>query len=237
MKVVGIHQPQYLPWLGLLDRVSRCDVFVILDNVPYSKNYFYNRNRIKTANGPIWLTVPILTKGHFGQTFIETRIDNSQNWGEKHWKSIYYAYKDAPHFDEYGEYLKAKLSEKWEILADLCIETFTYLLSSFNSKSKILKSSEMGVEGKKEELLINICKKVGATHYLSGPDGKNYLTSALWEENNISIDFQHYIHPKYPQLYGDFVPNLSAIDLLFNCGKTGLETLTYGQPIYFGGLR
>src|SRR3972149_10546120 len=112
MIIAGIHQPQYLPWLGLLDRASRCDVFVILDNVPYSKNYFYNRNKIKTANGPVWLTVPVLTKGQIGQTFIETKIDNNQNWKEKHWKSIYYAYLKTPYFEEYSGYIKKILREK-----------------------------------------------------------------------------------------------------------------------------
>ena len=235
--IVGIHQPQYLPWLGLLDRVSRCDVFVILDSVPYSKNYFYNRNMIKTANGAIWLTVPILTKGHSGQDFTETRIDNNQNWSERHQKSIYYAYKNAPCFGEYYGYLKTKLSERWEVITDLCIETFLYLLNSFNIKTKIMRSSEMDSEGKKEELLINICKDLGATYYLSGPDGKNYLNLEMWRKNDTKVDFQNYIHPVYPQLYGDFVPNLSAIDLLFNCGREGFKILTSGQPEYFGGLR
>lgn len=237
MTVVGIHQPQYLPWLGLIDRVYRCDAFVILDSVPYSKNYFYNRNKIKTSDGIMWLTIPVLTKGHYGQAFTETRIDKNQDWGAKHWKSISYSYGNASFFKDYSEYFFITMQKQWTILADICVETFTFLLKSFNINTKVVRSSELSVNGKKEELLINICKKMGATHYLSGIDGKNYLDMDLWKEYDIQIDFQNYAHPAYPQLYGDFVSNLSAIDLLFNCGEKGLETLTANQPKYFGGLR
>jgi len=233
VKIVGIHQPQYLPWLGLADRVSKSDLFVILDNVPYSKNYFYNRNKIKGPNGPQWLTIPVLSKGQFGQSFTEMRIDNSQDWGEKHRKSIYQAYAKAPFFGEYSGYFYEALKKDWNLLADICVETFRFLLTSFGINKEIVRASELKAEGKKEGLIINICRKVGATHYLSGPDGRNYLDISRWDDNGIKVDFQNYAHPIYPQLHGDFVPNMSAIDLLFNCGKDGFNVLASGQPEYF----
>jgi len=233
MKVVGIHQPQYLPWLGLVDRASRSDVFVILDNVPYSKNYFYNRNKIKGPNGPQWLTIPILSKGQFGQSFVDTRIDNAQNWSEKHWKSIYHAYANASFFDEYSDYFHGVFEKEWDLLVDICVETFRFLLASFGIEKEIVRASELSAEGKKEELLIDICRKLDATHYLSGPDGAKYLNMQIWKDNNVEIDFQNYIHPEYEQLYGKFVANLSAVDLLFNYGREGLKVITAGQPVYF----
>lgn len=236
MITIGIHQPQYLPWLGLIDRASRCDVFVVLDSVPYSKNYFYNRNRIKTANGLTWLTVPVLTKGCEGQDFTETRIDNRENWREKHWKSIFYSYKKAPFFEESCQRLENILKREWEFLVDLCLETFHYILEIFDIRTRIVRASELGVQGRKEGLVISICKQLQATHYLSGPDGKNYLTPDLWAKQNMMVDFQNYIHPIYRQLHGEFIPNLSVIDLIFNYGGlSGLEILTSGQPEYFNG--
>lgn len=230
---IGIHQPQYLPWLGLLDRVERCDIFVVLDNVPYSKNYFYNRNRIKMSGGPGWLTVPVLTKGHMGQTFVETKIDNAQRWGCKHWKSISYSYAHAPFFKDYSSYLEETLKKDWDLLADLCMDTFAFLLNSYNIRTKVIRSSELYSQGSKEELVINICKELKSTRYLSGPDGKNYLNLDLWDDNGIEVDFQNYIHPVYAQLHGDFVPNMSAIDLLFNCGKDSRDIFSANQPEYF----
>ncbi len=233
MRIIGIHQPQYLPWLGLVERAARCDLFVILDSVPYSRNYFYNRNKIKTANGPIWLTIPILAKGRFGQLFTETRIDNSQKWAEKHRKGITCAYSKAPFFDDYAGRLYEMLEKKREFLTDICLDSFRFLLESFCIKTKIARSSELGANGAKEELLIDICKKTGATHYLSGPDGRNYLNISRWTDNGIEVDFQNYIHPVYPQLYGDFTSNMSAIDLLFNCGGESCPIVASGQPEYF----
>jgi len=233
MRVAGIHQPQYLPWLGLIDRASKCDIFVILDNVPYSKNYFYNRNQIKGPNGNIWLTVPMLTKGYFGQTFLDARIDNNQDWRVKHWKSIRYSYSAAPFFKDYRGYFEEVFAKEWKSLVDICLETFRFLLKSYGVTTSVVRASELGVSGKKEELIINICKKLDATHYLSGPDGKNYLDLSFWKKNNVRVDFQNYSHPIYPQLHGDFAAKMSSIDLLFNCGNEGLKILTAGQPEYF----
>lgn len=224
---VGIHQPMYFPWLGLFDRIYRCDKFVLLDNVPYSKNYFLNRNRIKTPNGWAWITVPVLTKGKFNQLIKDVKIDNSSKWREKHWKSIYYNYQKAPYFNTYAEILKSEVYDRvWENLSDLCVKTLNLVLDMLKIKIPILKASELGVSGKKEDLLLNICGKLGADEYLSGPDGRKYLNLKKWEENGIKVFFHDYKHSTYPQLYGEFIPNLSIIDLLFNCGEKSLKILT-----------
>lgn len=234
---VGIHQPMYLPWLGLFDRIHRCDLFVLLDNVPYSKNYFLNRNKIKIKGGFTWLTVPVLTKGNFGQLIKDVEIDNTDKWKERHWKSIYFSYKKAAYFSKYADFFENIYNREWTKLAELNEELLNYISESLRIKTPIIRASTLNADGKKEELILNICKELKADEYLSGPDGKNYLNMELWEKNNIHVDFQQYVHPTYPQLFGDFIPNLSSIDLLFNCGKDGLEILTSGQPKYFGGSR
>lgn len=223
--VVSIHQPQYLPWLGLVDRAAHSDVFVLLDSVAYSKNYFYNRNRIKAANGWIWLTVPVLFKGKFGIKIKDITIDNRQGWRQKHWRSISLAYTHAPFFETYKRDWEDFYSGEWQALSQANIATMELTLRSFGVKTPMLKSSEMPVEGEKEELLISICRRLKADKYLSGPDGKNYIHPGLWNKAGIEIEFQEFRHPKYPQLFGDFLPQMAAIDMLFNCGPESLAVL------------
>lgn len=228
---VGIHQPMYLPWLGLFDRIYRCDIFVLLDNVPYSKNYYLNRNKIKTPNGWAWLTVPVLTSGKFGQLIKDVQIDNSTGWREKHLKNLFFNYKKAPFFDAYRKPLEEIYQREWIYLAELAEELLNFVLESLGIKTPLVKASDLEVQGKKEELLLNICKKLHADEYLSGPDGRNYLNPQLWKESNIKVIFHEYQHPEYPQLYGKFIPNLSIIDLLFNCGTESLKILTQNQKV------
>jgi hypothetical protein len=227
---VGIHQPMYLPWLGLFDRIQRCDVFVLLDNVPYSKNYFINRNKIKTTNGWTWLTVPVLTSGLFGQLIKDVQIDNKTQWCKTHWRSIYYSYKKAPHFPKYVNFFEGFYAKEWAYLAEANEALLDFVLNTLGIKTRIVKASELDVLGKKEELILNTCKVLKADEYLSGPDGAKYLSLDLWRRNNIKVEFHNYRHPEYPQLYGKFIPQMSIIDLLFNCGEDSLRILSSNQP-------
>jgi hypothetical protein len=222
---VGIHQPMYLPWLGLFDRICRCDLFVLLDNVPYSKNYFLNRNKIKTANGWTWLTVPVIFKGKSHKLINEIEIDNRSDWRKKHWLSIYYSYKHSSYFDNYSELFEQFYKQEWCYLAEATTQVFFSLLKILNIRTPIRMASALGVEGRKEELILNICKAVRANEYLSGPDGRNYLDLGWWQENNMKVEFHDYLHPQYRQLHGEFLPYMSVIDLLFNCGPESLAIL------------
>lgn len=228
---VGIHQPMYLPWLGLFDRIYRCDLFVLLDNVPYSKNYFLNRNKIKTANGWIWLTVPVAAKGKFGQLIKDVEIDNSTNWREKHWKSIFFNYQKASFFSRYAKSFEETYQREWSHLAAFSEELLRIVLKALGIGTPIVRASDMNVDGRKEELVLNICKRLNADRYLSGPDGKNYLNLQIWNENGVNVLFHNFLHPEYPQLYKGFIPQMSIIDLLFNCGDESLKILTQNQVI------
>ena len=226
MTVIGIHQPQYLPWLGFVERVYNCDVFVLLDNVPYSKNYFYNRNRIKTANGWIWLTVPVITKNRFGQLIKDVEIKNSVDWRSDHWKSIFFAYKKSKYFECFASSLEEIYKREWQYLYEICEIMIEFIMKSFGIKTPIYRASELNVHGKKEDLLLNICKKLNVNKYLSGIDGKNYLNLENWKNQQIKVLFQNYKHPKYPQMFNNgFIPQMSSVDLLFNCGPESLNIL------------
>lgn len=222
---VSIHQPQYLPWLGFIERMAQSDIFILLDNVAYSKSYFYNRNRIKTSSGWIWLSVPVLTKGSFGQLIKDTQIDNKQRWQEKHWKSIQQAYGKAPYFGEHRSFFERLYTTEWTYLAELNEAIIRYLGQQFWIRTQIIRASELQAGGVKTELLLNICKELGATVYLSGIDGAKYLEEAAFTREGIHVAYQHFRHPVYPQLWGQFLPQMSSIDLLFNSGPGSLSVL------------
>jgi hypothetical protein len=222
----GIHQPMYLPWLGLFDRIFKCDLFILLDNVAYSKNYFLNRNKIKTASGSVWLTIPVLLKGNSNKIIKDVEIDNRNDWRKKHWMSIYYSYKNSKYFDNYVTIIEDFYKQEWKYLVEASSFMLATLLKILNINTPIKMASALGAQGKKEGLILEICKLVQADKYLSGPDGRNYLNPALWQENQIEVQFHDYQHPRYSQLHGEFLSHLSVIDLLFNYGPDSLRILT-----------
>jgi hypothetical protein len=222
---IGIHQLMYLPWLGLFDRILKCDLFILLDNVAYSKNYFLNRNKIKTANGSLWLTIPVLLKGNFNIKINEVEIDNRNDWRKKHLMSIYYSYSNAKYFDNFIVSVEDFYKQEWKYLVDASAFMLSTLLKLLDINTPVKMASALGAQGKKEDLILDICKLVGADEYLSGPDGRNYLNPALWQERQIVVKYHDYQHPRYPQLHGEFLSHLSIIDLLFNCGPDSLQIL------------
>ena len=224
--IVAIHQPNYLPWLGYFYKIANCDVFVFLDNVQYSKNDVINRNKIKTPQGEAWLTVGILSKGHYGQPINEVKINNDVPWAGTHWKSLAQNYRKAPYFREYEGLFENVYRHKWEGLADLNKHLTGIVLEILGIKGvKLVLASELSASGKSTELLINICKAVGGDVYLSGFGGKNYMDEAAFEKEGLVLRYYDFKHPTYSQLWGDFIPNLSIVDLLFNEGGRSLEIL------------
>lgn len=224
--MITIHQPGYLPWLGFFDKMAKSDVFVFLDDVQYEKNYFDNRNKIKTADGWMWLTVPV--KVTFGQKLNEVVIENNLSWREKHWKALQTNYNKAPYFAEHAAFLEKVYQQDWERLIDLNITLITYLAEQLGLKKKIVKSSELHAIGAKSERLLDICLKLGATTYLSGQFGRNYLDEQKFTEKGVKVIYQDFKHPVYPQLYGGFFSALAIIDLLCNCGPKSLRVLLGG---------
>lgn len=223
--ILTSHQPAYLPWLGLFHKIAITDTYVYLDSVQFEKNSFINRNKIKTVNGPIWLTVPVLLKGHISKTIGEMKINNIVNWRKKHLKSIELNYKSAPYFNNYIDFFRDCYSREWHLLSDLNGYMLKWFLDILGISVKFYKASEIHFTGYKSDLVLDMCKKLKANIYVFGAHGKNYAENKDFKKEGIKIYFQNYNHPIYYQLYGNFIPYMSIIDLIFNCGPNSFDIL------------
>ncbi len=216
--LVTIHQPEHLPWLGFFDKVRQAQKVVLLDSVQFEKNYFQNRNQIRNKQGPLWITVPVLGKGRSDQLIKDVEIDNTQHWRRDAWRSLEMNYRRTLYWGEYAPYFQELYEQEWTRLVDLNLSILKWLAEKLGLRREFVRSSEVACEGKGSELLLNLCKKTGATAYLSGAHGKDYLDPALFAAAGIDVRYQDFKQPMYKQLYEPFVPNLSAVDLLFNHG-------------------
>ena len=225
------HQPTYLPWLGLFNKISSADTFVIFDTVQYLPKEWMSRNKIKANDAEIYLTVPVLKKSFLKKKNLEIKINNSVNWKKKHFKSIQLNYKGAKFYKDYIEFFEKIYSMEWEYLSDLNEYILRYLLKILNIKVEITKLSELNVSGVKSDLVLNVCKKLNAKKFIFGEQGKNYVKKDDFIKNDIKTIFQKYNHPAYEQLQGKFIPYLSVIDLLFNCGNESLKIINYNQNL------
>jgi len=215
--ILTAHQPAYLPWLGYFDKLIHADVFIFLDTVQYEKNSFTNRNRIKGPQGEIMLTVPVFTKGHTSETLRETRIDNRFNWRKKHLASIYMNYKKAPFFEENYSKLEQLYDKQEDLLSDFCFNQLQFWLTEMNfNKTRIVRSSELDINSKKSDLVFDLCTYFQASHYISGALGKDYLEEDKFQQAGISITYQNYHYPVYPQLWGNYIANLAILDFWMN---------------------
>jgi len=221
--LITIHQPQYLPWLGYLDKIDKADVFVILNNVQFKKNEWQNRNRIKTAQGCQWITVPVLYR--LPEKINELRINNKTNWSRKHLQALITNYSKSTYFDNYKSFFEDIFSRSWDRLVDINTEIIKFLISALELRTKLVMASDLKLREGPTERLIDICKTLNGNKYLAGKDGNEYMNLELFDKEGIEVIFQDFKHPVYNQLFGDFEPYLSAIDLLFNCGDNSLEIL------------
>ena len=224
--IVSINQPAYLPWLGYFDRIAKSDVHVVLDHVQFEKNSMTNRNHIRTATGSAWLTVPLLTKGRFGELTIDTvETDTAQSWARKHLAAIKSNYARASYFAEHTPFFEQTYAKPWPRLLPLIDEITSYLLGAFGIERKIIRSSALDAGGAKDELVLNICRKLGAKTYISGPLGRDYLRPEIFLDHGIEVLYHDYPHPEYKQAFPGFESHMSAADLLFNVGPGSLKVL------------
>jgi len=222
---VAIHQPNFIPWIGYFHKMANCDIFVILDSAQYEKNAFCNRTKIKTAQGGQWLTLPIETAGKVQQRILEAKIQNPKTNLPKCIKTIELNYKRAEYFDYLFPELKEILKKDWQYLSELNIALIELIKDKLGIKTRLEIASNYNVSGKSTELLINISKIFNADVYLSGGGGEKYQDEKAYEESGIKLEYSDFIHPIYPQLWGEFIPNLSIIDLLFDCGPDSLKII------------
>jgi hypothetical protein len=230
-KTLVVLQPGYLPWLGFFDQMRRSDVFVYYDDVQFDKHGWRNRNRIKAPDGPLWLTVPVLHHGKGQPLILDTLIDNKSDWARRHVASLRQYYAKAPYAKRYLTDLEEVLQRAWTHLVDLNLAVAELMSRWLNLSPNTFRSSQLGIGGTQSERLINICRHFGATCYLSGNAASDYLDVALFASQGIDVMWQDYQHPIYPQQYEPFVPYLSAIDLLLNCGEDAAVILKSGHTL------
>lgn len=232
MKKISIHQPEHLPWLGFLHKMMSVDEFVLLDNVQFEKDYFQNRNKIKTSDGWQWITVPVKKLQH-DQKINEIQISYDQNWQNKNLGKIRSNYSNAKYFPKYFSGLEKIYKNKFDLLRDLNIALIKFLMESLDIRTKLYLSSELmdNVGRGGTDVNLNISKKLAADMYLSGPTGKDYLDVSAFDRENIKVEFHEFNHPVYKQLSQPFIPNMSSIDLLFNYGPESSSILIEKKKI------
>jgi hypothetical protein len=223
-RTLVVLQPGYLPWLGFFDQMRRSDIFVFYDDVQFDKHGWRNRNRIKSPAGQHWLTVPVRREG-LGQRILEVEIDNRTAWARKHLGTIRQFYAGAPYLDRYWSELSALLQRRWELLVDLDIAVAELMCGWLGLRRPTARSSELKIGGERSQRLLNLCLHFGASRYLSGDAARNYLDVDLFARHGIEVEWQEYRHPVYKQQHGEFVPYLSALDLLLNCGDESAAIL------------
>ncbi|MCY7348728.1 MAG: WbqC family protein [Pyrinomonadaceae bacterium] len=227
MKCV-ILQPFYIPWRGYFHQIQQADVFIFYDDVQYEKRGWCSRNRVKTANGVQWLSIPVLNKNSIvrGVPINEIEIDRSQNnWREKHQKTLRQSYGKAPFFSKYELFLTEFYERNDKFLADLTIDLTIALARELGiEKTKFYRASAFGASGRKTDRLLFLLNAVGATDYITGAAAKNYIEAEKFAEARINLEYMIYDYPEYEQLYSPFDGQVSILDLLF---MKGTETGKY----------
>lgn len=222
-------QPGYLPWLGFFEQMHRADVFVYLDDVPFDKHGWRNRNRIKGPAGAQWLTVPVRLRGMQAPNICNVAIDPDRpGWAAKHLKTLRMHYGPCAHFDWLFPDLERLLTRPWQRIAELDIALATLLCNKLGITRTTHRSSQLSLSTDRCQRLVDFCRQFDCDHYYTGAAARDYLGLSVFAAAGIRVTFQAYEHPTYPQRYGDFVSHLSVVDLMFHCGPDSLATIVGG---------
>jgi hypothetical protein len=227
--ILTAHQPVYLPWIGLFHKIAISDVYLFMDNVKYLKQDWNNRNKIKTSDGSLWLTVPVGTKGSDNFILKDVRIENNHKWNKKHWLSMQNFYRRAPYFKYYAHFFEEVYSKKWDNLVDINLYMLNWFLETLGIATKVIIARDFNFKGIKSDLILDICLQLNANQYVFGCNGINYADIENFHNYGIKPFFQSYIHPVYNQLHGNFIPYMSIVDLLFNEGPRSMEIIMSGN--------
>lgn len=223
-RVVAIHQPECFPWLGFVDKAAQADAFVVLDDAQYSKNYFNNRNKVRTAQGWTWVTIPVETAGRSAQTFAEAPM-REDGWRRKHLATWTQCYGPAKFGDRYLPFLRDLYARPLARLGEFNTAAIRWLFEQFEVKAEVVLSSELACSGAATDKLLALCRELGATEYLSGVSGKEYLEESKFRDAGIAVRYQEFHHPVYAQRFEPFLPAMSSFDLLFNHGPEAARIL------------
>jgi len=218
MTTASIHQPQYLPYLGFFHKLANSDVHVLLDNVQFHRRGLQHRNKIKTSTGPQWLTVPVSSGSR--EVLGEVRVSQTEPWQDKHGKTLSLNYARAQHFPALGKELVDLLAKPWVRLCELNEALIRWVMRTTGIRTELVRASDLGVDGARTDLLVELCRAVGADRYLSGPGGRRYMELDRFDEAGVEVVWQEFTHPTYEQIFPSvgFVPDLSIVDPLLCCG-------------------
>ncbi|MCL2216616.1 MAG: WbqC family protein [Defluviitaleaceae bacterium] len=230
--ILSGHQPNYWPYAGLFGKIIMSDKFMYVADVQFDKKSWQNRNRIKTANGWTYITVPVLTKDKFDQKISDVEINNTTNWRDKHRKSIELNYKKSPYYNEYRDFIDDLYSKSWFSLCELDIYITNFILDELCVKKDILYDKDYEFTGAKTARLVNMCKQAKCDTYLSNKGSQEYVDIDCFIESGLNHRFVEYLGTEYKQQYHGFVSHLSVLDLLMNCGKDVTKDTLFDRGNY-----
>ncbi len=228
MTVISIRQPCFAPWLGFFHELKMSDIHVFLDDVQYGKNSWNNRNKIRGGPGVkgwSWLTVPVLTRGKSDQLLNQAKISYQSKWRKKHLRTLEYIYSKAPFYKEVMKPIRILYNYDFCLLSGLNEELIKHIAWLLGLKCEFYQSSQITYEGKKQDLVIDICRQLKADTYVTGVLGKDYIVEKGFKDEGIELVWNEYKSPQYPQVYHGFEPNLSVLDAWFNVGIEGIKEL------------
>lgn len=236
MRVV-ISQPMFFPWVGILEKIRQCDVFVHYDDVQYSKGSFTNRVQVKTSCGLQWLTVPLFNL-HLGQSIREVCIDNRQDWKSYHFALLRMHYQDSPYRADLLKLVEHVYAQSWERISDLSIASIEELCMYFGiwPAKHFICSSELGISGRGSQRVLDIVRRLEGSVYICGAGSQHvdqrYLDHDAFELAGIRVEYMNYKRHRYDQLHGEFNPNVSTLDLVANTGRSGVSLIN-SRSVYW----
>lgn len=218
MKRIAIVQSNYIPWKGYFDLLASVDAFILYDAVQFTRRDWRNRNRVKTAQGLQWLTVPVLSKGRYDQAIDETEVDGAA-WAARHWRAIESSYARAPHFDRVAAQIEPVMRSPSPMLSEVNRALIGAVAALLGIETPITNCRDYTLVEGKTERLVALCQQAGGDVYVSGPAAKAYLDGREFTAAGLAVEWFDYSgYPEYPQLWGDFVHEVSILDMLFNTG-------------------
>jgi hypothetical protein len=224
--IVATHQPNFLPWPGLFVKAMMADCLVLLDDVQFPRGRSWvNRNRLKNEQGELWLTVPVHKKGRDLQRILDVELFKASDWKRKHLRGIRQSYANAPYLDNYLPGLVEIYEKDHRRLISLNLALISYLLKALGLERQVLLQSDLEITGRATDLILNICQELEAENYLTFPISMKHLDTDKLNQGGVEIVARSYCPPVYPQLWGDFLSNLSVLDLVMNCGPVSESLL------------
>ena len=232
MKVV-ISQPMFFPWIGFFEQIKLCDFYVHYNDVQYSKGGFTNRVQVKSSEGIKWLSVP-LKNLHLGQRIDQVEINNELDWRATHFNLLKRCYETAPFYSEMLKLVETVYSRDWELLDDLSQTTLNTVCEYFGffGDIKFIKIKDLNIGGTSSERVLATTLKIKADTYITGHGASKYLDHSIFENSGVRVEYMDYKKTPYRQLFGEFTPYVSILDLIANVGKDGINWIHSGTTYW-----